>query len=342
MTALLLIVSILLFSFVAGLTIHLLFTYVFRILVGHTRNLIDDVIIKTLQTPLILTTVISGVYISLTFINASYLGLFADIASTAWVIIWGWTISRIIKIVADALHSKYHRSADSTVDELIPIAGNVIIIGIVLLSGLIILAIWNIDITPAMTSILASAGLLGLALGFAAKETIGNFFGGMAVLFDKPYQLGDYVIIDNVHRGEVIQIGMRSTKIRTRDNVLITVPNSLMTVNTVVNETGFEPELRIRVPLRVAYGANLEHVEQVLTEVALQHPLVIKDPPPRIRYRDFSHVGVELEVLGLINQPEDRGLVIHELIKSITQRFEKEQIIIPFPRYLVNLEEKSS
>ena len=144
--------------------------------------------------------------------------------------------------------------------DFIPFLDNLVkllTIGVVIF---IILGIWSIDITP----LFLSAGVAGVAVAFAAKDTVANLFGGFSVFIDKPYKIGDYVIVNEKYRGEVVEIGMRSTKIRTRDNVLLTIPNSVMVTNAVINETGFDPKLRIRISLGVSHNSDLEKVEEIL------------------------------------------------------------------------------
>lgn len=135
----------------------------------------------------------------------------------------------------------------------------------------------------------------------------------------------------------MIQIGIRSTKIRTRDNVLLTVPNAVMATDAIINETGFEPQLRIRIPLSIAYGTDLDKAEKILIDVVLKHQAMLKKPKPRVRFRRFGESAIELEVMGVIARPADRGRITHELIKSIDKTLRKEKIISPFPQRDVHL-----
>lgn len=200
-----------------------------------------------------------------------------------------------------------------------------VVVGVIAL--MLILEMYDISITP----FLASAGVLGVAVAFAAKDFIANLFGGVSVFFDNPYSLGDYVIIQDKYRGEVMEIGMRSTKIRTRDNVLLTVPNSVMVTNAVINETGYNPELRVRIPIVVTYDTDIEKVESILLDVASQHEEVIQIPVSLVRYRSFADSGMSLELLVVISDPANKGRIIHEIIKKIHARFKKEHISLAFP-----------
>src|SRR3989338_6299492 len=222
---------------------------------------------------------------------------------------------------------------EGEIHSAIPLVNNVLTIGIIALFGLVVLRIYEIDITPAI----ASAGIVGVALAFAAKDLVANLFGGISVFFDKPYQIGDYVIINEHYRGEVIEIGTRSTKIKTRDNILVTVPNSVMVTNAVINETGFEPSLKVRIPIQIAYKSNLENVEKIIISTVKTHREILHDPAPIVRYRQFADSGINLEVLVVIAHPADRGRIVHELIKLIFNEFQKKDIDIPYPQRDVRL-----
>ena len=114
----------------------------------------------------------------------------------------------------------------------------------------------------SVTAVFASAGIMGLAIAMAARETLANFFGGISILLDKPFTTGNYIILDSGERGEVVDIGLRSTRILTRDEILICIPNSVITNVKIVNESAPAPRFRIRIKIGVAYGSDIEQVER--------------------------------------------------------------------------------
>src|SRR5690606_3459540 len=120
-----------------------------------------------------------------------------------------------------------------------------------------LLRVWTFDITPW----LASGGILGLALGFAARETLANLFPGVSIIADAPYKIGDYLVLESGERGEITRVGMRSTRLITRDDIEITVPNSEMASNRIFNESGGRwQRSRVRVKVPVAYTADPDAV----------------------------------------------------------------------------------
>jgi MscS family membrane protein len=208
-------------------------------------------------------------------------------------------------------------------------------------STILIFVIWylgGIDFGIPVNAVFASAGIAGVALALAARESLANFFGGISILFDGPFKTGDFIILDSGERGEVRSIGMRSTRLLTLDDILITIPNSVITSAKIVNESAPYPHFRVRVAVGVAYGSDLDLVETVLTDIAKCCKMVRTDPQPLARIRNFGDSSIEFELLAWAIQPHDRGMVIHDLSKAIDKRFAEEGITIPFPQRDVHLQ----
>ena len=196
--------------------------------------------------------------------------------------------------------------------------------------------IWNID----MTAWLASAGIAGIAIGFAAKDTLSNLFAGVFILADAPYKVGDYVVLDKGGRGQVKQIGLRSTRLLTRDDIEITIPNSIIGNTTIINQSGGPAEkMRLRVAVGVAYGTDIDLVEKVLQEIAEAEPLVEKSPKPRVRFRLFGASSLDFELLCWVAEPELKGLALHKLNRKIYKDFAQHNIEIPFTKQDIYIKE---
>ena len=192
-----------------------------------------------------------------------------------------------------------------------------------------LLQVWHID----ATAWLASAGVIGIAVGFAAKDTIANLFAGFFIIADAPYKLGDYVVLDSGERGEITKVGIRSTRMLTRDDVEITMPNSLMANAKIINESGGRwMKYRIRIQVGVSYGSDVHEVVGVLEATARAHAQVCQDPAPRVRMRGFGASSLDFELLCWIERPVLRGLVSHELYMAVYDAFNASGIEIPFPQ----------
>jgi small-conductance mechanosensitive channel len=219
-------------------------------------------------------------------------------------------------------------------ERTLPLLNNLLIIVVTALAVYFIFLAWQIDVTAWM----ASAGILGLAISFAAKDTLANLFSGVFIVADAPYKLGDFIVLDSGERGEVTHIGIRSTRLLTRDDVEVTVPNSIMGNAKITNESGGPHEkYRLRVKVGVAYGSDIDKVHAVLLDVANSHPDVAREPAPRVRFRGFGDSSLDHELLCWVEKPVKRGLVLHLLNTEIYKRFMVEEIEIPFPQRDVHL-----
>jgi small-conductance mechanosensitive channel len=191
------------------------------------------------------------------------------------------------------------------------------------------MSLWNID----GTAWLASAGVIGIAVGFAARDTLANLISGVSIIADAPYKIGDYIVLDTGERGVVTELGMRSTRLLTRDDVEISIPNAVMGNAKITNESGGPAiEHRIRVPIGVAYGSEPAKVVEVLEQVARENEMILPHPAPRARMRAFGESSLDFELLGWIKYPEQRGLARHQVLMEIDESFRKEGIQIPFPQ----------
>jgi small-conductance mechanosensitive channel len=197
-----------------------------------------------------------------------------------------------------------------------------------LAAAALLLLVWKIDVSP----LLASAGIAGLAVALAARDTLANFFGGVNIFLDKPFTTGDYIILESGERGEVVDIGVRSTLIRTRDDEQISIPNSIVANSKIINESAPEPRYRVRIKVGVAYDSNLDQVEAALLKVAESNQRISHNPEARVRFRAFGDSSLEFELLCWAKTPADRGRVIHELNRAIFEVFKTMRISIPFPQ----------
>jgi small-conductance mechanosensitive channel len=196
--------------------------------------------------------------------------------------------------------------------------------------------IWNID----MTAWLASAGIVGIAVGFAAKDTLAKLFAGAFILADAPYKIGDYIVLDNGQRGKVTNIGLRSTRILTRDDVEVTVPNSVIGNSSVINESGGpHVKYRVRIPVGVAYGSDINLVRAALMQVAQANEQVCREPEHRVRFRSFGPSALQFELLCWIEDPELRGRAVDALNCEIYQQFIDNNIEIHYAKHDVYIKD---
>ena len=220
----------------------------------------------------------------------------------------------------------------------VPLFNNLGKIAIGLFGAYFIFLSWNININ----GILASAGVLGVVLGLAAKDTVSNFFAGIFLMADSPFKEGDYILLDTGERGYVKKMGLRSTRFMTRDDIEITIPNSVIAASKIVNESGGPGEMeRVRVTLTVSYDSNLDEVKNLLIEMAKRENNVLKDPEPRVRFREFADHGLKLQLLFWIQNPEARGRTVDAVNSEIYKKISDNSISVPYPTMSVHLSRES-
>ena len=301
-----------------------------------TASMVDDRLIDYLHRPLIWTLVLGGLRVAVERMDwpTERELLVSRLVGTLCALVWGVFFLRAGGLI---LRSAAGQRRFSAVEErTLPIFVNVAKIVILGAVAWALIVIWEAHPGPW----LASAGIVGIAVGFAAQDTLSNFFAGIAIIADAPYQIGDYVNLAEGQRGKVVAIGLRSTRILTRDDVEITIPNSVIGSTAIVNETrGPSTAHRVRVKVGVAYGSNWDHVEAALLDVARAEELILADPEPRVRLRQFGESGLDLELLGWIELPESRGLALHRVNTAVYRRFAEEGIEIPYPKRDLYLKE---
>ncbi len=250
----------------------------------------------------------------------------ADTLYTMAVLVWALFMIRLSRILLNHF-SNSERYMPLVTSQTLPLFLNLSILFIIGITLYIIFSLWNID----MTAWLASAGIIGIAVGFAAKDTLANLFSGVLILADAPYKIGDYIVLDNGERGMVTHIGIRSTRILTRDDVELTIPNSIMGSTKVINESGGPyKKYRIRVRAGVAYGSDIDQVKALLMQVATSEEKVCADPEPRVRFRQFGNSSLDLDLLCWVEDPSLRGQVVDILLTKIYKLFNEHGVEIPY------------
>lgn len=303
-------------------------------LVSRSRTDIDDNLVALLHRPVFISFVLLGLALATDRIQLPGTPAFLTlgILKTIAIVVWYSFFRSLIQILLTALSrgtgsKKLHES-------MLPLVNNAFKVAVLALAIYFIFLAWNIDVTAW----LASAGIVGLALSFAAKDTLSNLFAGVSIVADAPYKTGDFIILDTGERGMVSHIGLRSTRILTRDDIEITIPNGIIGNSKIINEAGGPSEKhRIRIPIGVAYGSDVDDVVAALSAVADNHEEVCKSPAPRIRFRRFGESSLDFEMLCWIDRPVDRGRMIHELNCAVYKSFQEEGIEIPFPQRDVHL-----
>ena len=325
--------ALLVAALVAAKVFDLVVVRLFRKIASRTSTSYDNILVEELHLPVTLTIVVAGGLLVTATLPESTKSTewfqYLDLGLlSALVLLWMRTANRVgNRVLAQVGTGQYEYASFA------PVFSNLLTFALLIGGLFAVLQVWHVDVTP----LLASAGIVGIAVGFAAKDTVANFFGGLALYFDRTYELGDYVVLDSGEAGTVVKVGIRSTTIRTRDDVMVTVPNAVLNSATIRNESAPQREKRIRVTVGVAYGSDIDEVEAILTDVADAEELVLDSPRPRVRFIQFGASALEYQIRCWVPSPTRETKARHRLNRAIYRRFDEAGISIPFPQRDVNL-----
>jgi small-conductance mechanosensitive channel len=208
-------------------------------------------------------------------------------------------------------------------------------------SGIIIFTIGVILALDAMgfniMPFVAGAGVAGIAIGFAAKDTLSNLIAGVLLIIDRPFEVGDRIEVWSAPKnaatwGDVIDIGLRATKIRTTDNIVIVIPNNEIMKRDIINYTTVTKEIRVRIPIGVAYDADINKAKEIIIKTALELDWVMQKPAPKVVVRNFGDSAVDLEARIWISRPRKRMDTISHVTDRVKEVFQEEGIEIPYPK----------
>ena len=318
-------------SIVIASLLDFLFKRVFLYYASKPKFEFDDLILAALRKPLYLTVIITGTVFSLNYTNltASYIYIIDGIGLTALFVIWIIAFLGINKILFEKVFPHLTRKTETQIDdELLPLLKGIVNVAIVFVGILAILnLIWGINVTP----LFASAGIAGIAVAFAAQDSIAQLFGGISIYFDQPFKRGDRIELESGEVGIVHEVGIRTTRIMNLYNNMIIIPNSIIANSKVVNFTSPQSIMVVKMTMGVAYGSDVEKVRNVLYAIIRDIDLVLDDPAAAVRLENFGESSLDFALYMWIKNPADKIKLIDMVNSSISEEFAKEGIEIPFP-----------
>ena len=194
-----------------------------------------------------------------------------------------------------------------------------------------------------LTALAVFSGALGLAIGFGLQKTFGNLISGIILLMDRSIKPGDVIAVgtgSDKMVGQVSKIGIRAVSVVTRDKIEFLIPNEQLMTSTVENWSYSSRDVRVRVPVPVAYGSDLVLAEQLLLEAAKEMPRVLDRSAPQVWLSSFGDNAILFEVQMWIDDPEDGlGNLRSDLLKAIWHKFKTSGVEIPFPQTDIRIKE---
>lgn len=304
---------------------------------GRTRWAWDDLVFTLLRDLALWSVTVLGLWVAVLVLHLrSEPRQIADRVLAAVLIL---TVSiAVARFAAGAVSSVV--LTRSGVAQSATIFVNIVRVLVVGIGLLVLLQSLGVSVTPLLTAL----GVGGLAVALALQDTLANLFAGVHILASRKVQQGDYVRLDSGQEGYIVDINWRNTTIRQIAGNLVIVPNSRFADAILTNYHRPEQDLSVLVQVRVGYDSDLDHVERVTIDVA--HEVMagveggVGDYRPSVRFHTFGESSIDFSVTLRTREFIDQYVVVHEFMKRLHRRFQREGIAIPFPvRTLVTANE---
>jgi small-conductance mechanosensitive channel len=235
------------------------------------------------------------------------------------------------------LNGRQQGSVELVSRNMIPIAEKLAMLFLMGTALIIILKHFNYDIFSVVTAL----GIGSLAIGLAAKDTLANMISGFTLMLDQPFRIGDRIQLAGGQVGDVVDIGLRSTKIRTLDNQLLIIPNSDLCNTMLINQAFPDARVKGRINVGVTYGSDVEQVKALLVATALEVDTVLRDPAPEAFFVSFGDFALTMCLFFWIEEYSQMIAVTDKINTLIIRRFRENTIEIPFPTRTVIMEKGS-
>ena len=329
--------SLLAGTLLLGFVVRTIFFRLLRRWHTRTSNVVFEVLIESLRGPIIIWSLIFGIYFALE--SASLPRQVEYYGGKSLFALWIISLTVMATHFAGAIVRLYGRRNGGEMPAT-SLTKNLAQIAVASIGIAILLRHLGISITPLVTAL----GVGGLAVALALQDTLGNLFGGFYVTVAGQVRLGDYIKLNSGEEGYIVDISWRSTTLRMLSNNMIIVPNSKLAQAIVTNYNLPEKRMNIPVQVGVSYDADADQVERVLLEIARKAmqeiPGMANDGEPSARLiPGFGDSALQFQLTVAINEFAQQYVVQHELRKRILKRFREEKIEMPFPTTTVYLKQ---
>jgi len=303
-----------------------------------TKTDVDDLLVRKTHGPISLLLFLLGIKIAIVPLDleGNINTILHRSTSTLSLIVLIYLLISVFDIIISAWVKRKATKKELEIDEnLIKVSSKTSRVVFVILGFLFILRIWNVQIG----TLLASLGIIGIAVAFGLQNTLGNVFGGVSLLLDRSIKVGDIIKIDQDTSGTVIDVGLRATKIRTWDNELIIIPNGKLAGQNIKNYVLPNPTARITIPFSVAYGTNVDKVKKIVMKEIKKLDNLDKKHDPRVMFLEMAESSLNFKAYVWLRSYRERFGTKEKLNCMIYKALNKNKISIPFPQMDVWIKE---
>ena len=300
---------------------------VLKPLAKKTKTKIDDLIIKSISSIIFYIVIIVGFKIGIQHFEFQT-DIFSSIVDSLFILIIVVMLLRIITNFSKHWLSNWATKTESTADDrLIPLLAKILKAVAIILGFFFVFDTWNINLSP----LLATAGIAGIAIGFAVRDSLANILGGLQLVLDRTFKVGDMIELESGEKGVILDIGIRSTKLRTFDNEVIYIPNGLLANTKVKNFTVPDLSVRVNVNFGVEYGSDPEKVRSVVLDAVKKIDTVIERPEPIVQFLNMSDSSLDFVARVWVQSYTEGYSTKLKVTDEIYNALNTANIGIPFP-----------
>lgn len=317
--------------FVAGILLAYIAKFISRHylkpLAKKTKTKIDDLIIRSVASVIFYIIFFLGLKIAVDNLPFES-SVMSNLVNSILILVICVLLIRIVDNFAAQWMKEWKQNTKTTTDErLIPLFQKMVKTVIIVLAVIFIFSAWKINISP----LLATAGIAGLTIGLAVKDSLQNILGGLQLVLDKTFKVGDKVELEGGELGVILDIGLRSTKLKTYDNEIIFIPNGNLANSKIKNFTQPDSSVRVNVNFGVEYGTDPEKVRSVVLACLKNIKGILEDPPPAVQFMKMSDFSLDFTArtwVAAYSEAFDTKLMMTDAIYDALNRA---GIGIPFP-----------
>ncbi len=318
---------ILLVTFIIAFVVKIIIKKILKPLALKTKTKIDDLIIKSISSIIFYIILAVGIKIGLDTFEFKT-RIYNNLIESLLILLIAILLIRIIHNFAVHWIEDWAVRTESTADDrMIPLIEKILKAIVIILAIIFIFSAWDVNISP----LLATAGIAGLAVGLAVKDSLANILGGLQLVLDKTFKVGDKVQLESGELGVILDIGLRTTKLKTYDNEVIYIPNGNLANAKVKNLTVPDLSIRANVNFGVEYGSDPEKVRQVVMEAIKDIDTVLEEPEPLVQFLKMSDFSLDFVARAWVAEYTQAYSTSVKMTEAIYNALNKAKIGIPFP-----------
>lgn len=315
-------------------SIYFLFRWLGR-KADRSRYQIDGILLRILGPP-------TGVLVALVSVNYALYRIpliqrqfnqWEGAQRAVFVITGTWILASLVKNLVREYGLPIAERTDTDVDERVIRVLDLTAVYVIWVAGILI-ALRELGIQ--VTAFLASLGIAGLAVALAAKTILSNVLTGVTLTADRNFRVGDRIEVEG-YIGDVLEVNLHKTVIRTRDNEIVMIPNDVLGRKIIVNHMFPEQQTRIELQIGVAYGTDLEQATKLLYEIVGELDRILSTPEPEVNVVTLGDNAIVLQILVWIDNPRGKRAVRDNIYRKALSQFDQEGIEIPFPQRVVRV-----